>query len=142
MRSAFDSADHLFRRQEYDRISFQRRLYHDSNIHCSIRDASCRRLQNIHPMNSTELLIEILEFYIFKLKAGKCTQQEAESATKTIVSNMEIDGSISDFAKFFGVSESNVRAVIARKLFAKPKRILLYPFHKFIQIIPESWRKK
>lgn len=93
-------------------------------------------------MNSTELLIEILEFYIFKLKAGKCTQQEAESATKTIVSNMEIDGSISDFAKFFGVSESNVRAVIARKLFAKPKRILLYPFHKFIQIIPESWRKK
>lgn len=93
-------------------------------------------------MNSTELLIEILEFYIFKLKAGKCTQQEAESATKTIVSNMEIDGSISDFAKFFGVSESNVRAVIARKLLAKPKRILLYPFHKFIQIIPESWRKK
>ena len=93
-------------------------------------------------MNSTELLIEILEFYIFKLKAGKCTQQEAESATKTIVSNMEIDGSISDFAKFFGVSESNVRAVIARKLLAKPKRILLYPFHKFIQIIPESRRKK
>ena len=93
-------------------------------------------------MNSTELLIEILEFYIFKLKAGKCTQQEAESATKTIVSNMDIDGSISDFAKFYGVAESNVRAVIARKLFAKPKRILLYPFHKFIQIIPESWRKK
>lgn len=93
-------------------------------------------------MNSTELLIEILEFYIFKLKAGKCTQQEAESATKTIVSNMEIDGTISDFAKFYGVSESNVRAVIARKLSAKPKRILLYPFHKFIEIIPESWRKK
>ena len=93
-------------------------------------------------MNSTELLIEILEFYIFKLKAGKCTQQEAESATKAVVSNMEIDETISDFAKFYGVSESNVRAVIARKLFAKPKRILLYPFHKFIQIIPESWRKK
>lgn len=93
-------------------------------------------------MNSTELLIEILEFYIFKLKAGKCTQQEAESATKTIVSNMEIEGTISDFAKFYGVSESNVRAVIARKLFAKPKRVLLYPFHKFMQIIPESWRKK
>lgn len=93
-------------------------------------------------MNSTDLLIEILEFYIFKLKAGKCTQQEAESTTETIVSNMEIDGTISDFAKFYGVSESNVRAVIARKLLAKPKRILLYPFHKFIKIIPESWRKK
>ena len=93
-------------------------------------------------IDSKDLLIEILEFYIYKLKAGKCTQQEAESATKAVVSNMEIDGTISDFAKFYGVSESNVRAVIARKLFAKPKRILLYPFHKFIQIIPESWRKK
>lgn len=93
-------------------------------------------------MNSTELLIEILEFYIFKLKAGKCTQQEADSATKVIQENMTIDGTISDFAKFYGVSESNVRAVIARKLIAKPKRILLYPFHKFIKIIPESWRKK
>lgn len=93
-------------------------------------------------MNSTELLIEILEFYIFKLKAGKCTQQEADSAAKVIQENMTIDGTISDFAKFYGVSESNVRAVIARKLIAKPKRILLYPFHKFIKIIPQSWRKK
>lgn len=93
-------------------------------------------------INSTDLLIEILEFYIYKLKSGKCAQQEAESATKTIVSNMEIDGTISDFAKFYGVSESNVRAVIARKLLAKPKRILLYPFHNFMKVIPDSWRKK
>lgn len=92
--------------------------------------------------NSTELLTEILEFYIYKLKSGKCTQHDAESATKAIVSNMDIDGTISDFAKFYGVSESNVRAVIARKLIAKPKRTLLYPFHKFIQIVPDSWRKK
>lgn len=92
--------------------------------------------------DSKDLLIEILEFYIYKLKAGKCTQQEAESATKTIVSNMEIDGTISDFAKFYGVSESNVRAVIARKLFAKPKRILLYPFHAFRKIAPEKWKNK
>jgi len=93
-------------------------------------------------MDSKDYLIEILEFYIYKLKSGKCTQQEAESAARTVVSNMEINGSISDFAKFYGVSESNVRAVIARKLFAKPKRILLYPFHLFMKVIPESWRKK
>lgn len=93
-------------------------------------------------INSIELLKEILEFYIYKLKAGKCTQQEAESAVKVLQENMPIDGTISDFANFYGVSESNVRAVIARKLFAKPKRVLLYPFHKFMQIIPESWRKK
>ena len=93
-------------------------------------------------MDSKDYLIEILEFYIYKLKSGKCTNKEAESAAETIMSNMEIDGTISDFAKFYGVSESNVRAVIARKLLAKPKRVLLYPFHKFLKIIPESWRKK
>ena len=64
------------------------------------------------------------------------------SAAKALESNMEIYGTISDFANFYGVSESNVRANIARKLFAKPKRVLLYPFHKFMKIIPESWRKK
>lgn len=93
-------------------------------------------------IDSKDYLIEILEFYIYKLKSGKCTQQETDSAAKALVSNIEIDGTISDFAKFFNVSESNVRAVIARKLLAKPKRVLLYPFHKFLQIIPESWRKK
>ena len=63
-------------------------------------------------------------------------------AIKALENNMEIHGTISDFANFYGVSESNVRASIARKLIAKPKRVLLYPFHKFMKIIPEKWRKK
>lgn len=92
--------------------------------------------------DASEYLIEILEFYIYKLKGGKCTTEEINSATKVLQENMEIHGTISDFANFYGVSESNVRANIARKLFAKPKRVLLYPFHKFMKIIPESWRKK
>lgn len=92
--------------------------------------------------DASEYLIEILEFYIYKLKGGKCTTEEINSATKVLQENMEIHGTISDFANFYGVSESNVRANIARKLFAKPKRVLLYPFHKFMKIIPDSWRKK
>lgn len=93
-------------------------------------------------IDAKEYLIEILEYYVYRLKTGGCTMDEVNSATEALENNMRINGTISDFAKFYGVSESNVRAVIARKLFAKPKRILLYPFHKFIQIIPESWRKK
>lgn len=89
-----------------------------------------------------EYLIEILEYYIFKLKEDKCSMDEIESVTKAVEQNMEIHGTISDFSRFYGVSESNIRANIARKLFAKPKRVLLYPFHKFIKIVPENWRKK
>lgn len=93
-------------------------------------------------MDANKLLSEILGFYKYKVDNNLCTMDEMNDAIKALENNMEIHGTISDFAKFYGVSESNVRASIARKLFAKPKRILLYPFHKFIQIIPENWRKK
>lgn len=93
-------------------------------------------------MDANKLLSEILGFYKYKVDNNLCTMDEMNDAIKALESNMEIHGTISDFARFYGVSESNVRASIARKLFAKPKRVLLYPFHKFIQIIPESWRKK
>lgn len=93
-------------------------------------------------MDANKLLSEILGFYKYKVDNNLCTMDEMNDAIKALESNMEIHGTISDFARFYGVSESNVRASIARKLFAKPKRILLYPFHKFIQIIPENWRKK
>lgn len=93
-------------------------------------------------MDANKLLSEILGFYKYKVDNNLCTMDEMNDAINTLESNMEIHGTISDFARFYGVSESNVRASIARKLFAKPKRVLLYPFHKFIQVIPKNWRKK
>ena len=93
-------------------------------------------------MDAKKYLIEILDYYKNRLQNDSCTMEEINAAAKALESNMEVHGTISDFANFYGVSESNVLANISRKLFAKPKRVLLYPFHKFIKIIPESWRKK
>jgi len=93
-------------------------------------------------MDANKLLSEILGFYKYKVDNNLCTMDEMNGAIKALENNMEIHGTISDFAKFYGVSESNVRASIARKLIAKPKRVLLYPFHKFVKIIPDRWRKK
>ena len=93
-------------------------------------------------MDANKLLSEILGFYKYKVDNNLCTMDEMNDAIKSLENNMEIHGTISDFANFYGVSESNVRASIARKLIAKPKRVLLYPFHKFVKIIPEKWRKK
>lgn len=67
---------------------------------------------------------------------------EIDSATRALKENMEIDGTISDFANFYGKSKDAVNSVIKRNLLAKPKRnVVLYPFHKFRKIIPPSWRK-
>lgn len=93
-------------------------------------------------MNSKDELIEILEYYIYKLKRNGCTMAEIESAMRAILENMEIDGTISDFANFYGVPENQIRATISRKLLAKPKRKVMYPFHKFAKIVPEKWSKR
>ena len=93
-------------------------------------------------MDAREELIEILDFYKYKLKHGGCTMAEIDSATRALKENMEIDGTISDFAKFYGVPENQIRATISRKLLAKPQRKVLYPFHKFAKVVPERWTKK
>ena len=93
-------------------------------------------------VDATKYLVEILDFYKHKLISGGCTMSEIKSVTDVLQENMEIDGTISDFAKFFDVPEVNVRVAISRRLIAKPKRKLLYPFHKFSRIVPDKWRNK
>lgn len=93
-------------------------------------------------MDAKEQLKEIFRFWEYKLDNNLCTPEEIESAKDILMNDLEMQGTISDFAKFYGVSEGNVRATINRKLLSKPKRVLLYPFHKFRKIIPEKWRRK
>lgn len=93
-------------------------------------------------MDANKLLSEVLGFYKYKVDNNLCTMDEMNDALHALEENMEVHGTISDLAKFYGVSESNIRATIARKLIAKPTRKLLYPFHKFSKIIPDKWRNK
>lgn len=92
-------------------------------------------------MNASKILSEILEYYEYKVDNNLCTMEEMNGALKALESNMEINGTIDDFAKFYDVTPGNVRATISRKLIAKPKRKVLYPFHKFLKIVPDKWRK-
>jgi hypothetical protein len=94
-------------------------------------------------MDARDELIEILDYYKHKLLHGGCTMEEIDSVKRTIVENMEISGTIGDFADFYGKSKDAVNGIIKRNLIAKPRRnVVLYPFHKFRSIIPASWRRK
>ena len=73
-------------------------------------------------MGAKEVLSEILAYYKYKVDNDLCTMEEIESAAKALESNMEIHGTIEDFAKFYEVPKVNVRATISRKLIAKPIR--------------------
>ena len=93
-------------------------------------------------MNAKEELIEMLDYYKFKVKRDGCTMDEIESATKLLQENMKINGTLDDFAQFYGKSKTAVSSQIKRNLIDKPKKnVTLYPFHKFMKIIPPSWRK-
>lgn len=82
----------------------------------------------------------ILRYYDQRLDS--CTMQEAKSAYRMFVENMEIDGTVDDFAEFYGKSREAVYSVIKRRMIQKPKRnVVLYPFHAFIKLIPNGWRK-
>ena len=93
-------------------------------------------------MDSREVLSEILSYYKYKVDNNLCTMEEMESAKKALEENMEIYGTIDDIAEFYGKTPVNVRVAINRKMFAKPKRKVLYPFHEFVKIVSDKWRKK
>lgn len=55
-------------------------------------------------MDAKHILSEILGYYKYKVDNNLCTMAEMESAQKALTENMEIYGTIDDFAKFYGTS--------------------------------------
>lgn len=92
-------------------------------------------------MDAKKELLEILDYYKYRVQNG-CTMDEINSTLKMLENNMKVNGTIKNFADFYGVPESVVRTNIARKMVDKPKRKVLYPFHKFIKIVPEKWHNR
>lgn len=94
-------------------------------------------------MDAGKILTEILDYYKYKVQNGLCTMEEMNAVISVLEENMDIHGTIGDFAQHYGKSKDAVNSVIKNKLLAKPKRnVTLYPFHAFRKVIPERWRTK
>lgn len=85
-------------------------------------------------------LIEILDFFKYKLENDKCTDEDMREAFKLLQSNVVSGATIKDIADYYGQSESNVRNVVSRKCMRKPKRVVLYDFMHISKIIPKGWK--
>ena len=91
---------------------------------------------------SKEVLLEMLRYYYYKVDNNLCMSDEIESATRVLQGDMSIHGTIDDFAKFYGKSKDAVNGIIKRKMIQKPRRnVVLYPFHVFRRLVPDSWKK-
>lgn len=93
-------------------------------------------------MDAKKELLEIIGFYKYKIENNLCTPEEIESTSKLLQENLDIYGTAEDFANFFGVSETQIRSAINRKLIDKPKRRVYYRFISFLKVAPRSWREK
>lgn len=85
-------------------------------------------------------LIEILDFFKYKLENDKCTDEDMREAFKLLQAGVVCGATIKDIADYYGQSESNVRNVIARKSTSKSKRVVLYDFMHISKIIPKGWK--
>lgn len=90
-----------------------------------------------------DLIIEVLELFIRKLKRGECTREQVKSAYTAITENMDIFASADELAEMYGKSRDAVHSVIKRRMIQKPRRnITLYSFKAFRKLVPPSWRRK
>lgn len=89
-----------------------------------------------------EELVRLLDFYKAQLQSGGCTLGAMMAFYEFLMQNLNLVGTVEDFAKFYGVSEDSVRHIISRYMVEKPKRRVFYPFHPFTKIVPRKWLNK
>ena len=88
-----------------------------------------------------EILCEFLDFVKFKVQSDRLTADEVASLVGTVVEGCDLYSTAEELARFYDQSEHNVRCVINRRLLAKPRRRVYYPFSAFAKVVPASWKK-
>lgn len=86
-----------------------------------------------------QFLLEILDFYRYKVANDKCTQSDMKSVFELLSKEVVSEATISDIADFYGQSDNNVRNIISRKVTERPRRANLYNFGAFIKAVPKNW---
>lgn len=91
-----------------------------------------------------QLILDVLDFWKYKVENNKCTPEEMKNISDVISDNLDIMATVNDISKIYGKSPNNVRVVMSHNQFQKsnpPKIQKFYNFLKFREIIPQSWRK-
>lgn len=86
-----------------------------------------------------KILSSFLGFLKYKVDNDQLTLEEEQAMLRIIERDLPLFGTSEDFARYFRKTPGNVRAVINRKVLAKPKRRVLYSFLDFIRSVPEKW---
>jgi hypothetical protein len=87
-------------------------------------------------------LAEFLGIMEYKVRNGVMTMDDVRSILSAIEASGGVSATIRDLAEYYHTSEVNVRSVIKRRVFGKPKRRVYYDFLEFSEAVPKSWHTK
>lgn len=91
--------------------------------------------------NEVNELATLLEFTTQRAKSGRMSLEEVRSWLDVLLERSIIWATVEELAAYYGQSEHNVRSVINRRYFGKPKRRVYYSFNQFSRIVPKSWNR-
>ena len=86
-----------------------------------------------------DILLRSIDYLRYKVEHDALSVSEMQSLVRFFCEGLNLEGTAEDFADFFGQSKNNVKVAICRKLPDSPKRKVLYPFSKFLKIVPRTW---
>lgn len=89
------------------------------------------------------IIIDTLKFYLYKMEKDDCDMEDIVAVAEALGKDVNVRGTIKEFAEFYGQSESNIRNVIARRPQPKseaPQRKVTYRFGWFSSLVPSSWK--
>lgn len=89
-----------------------------------------------------EILCEFLDYVKFKVESDRLTADEVASLVQSVVDGCDLYATAKELARFYDQTEHNVRCVINRRLLAKPRRRVYYPFSAFAKVVPDSWKRR
>lgn len=86
-----------------------------------------------------KIVLEFLDFLKYKIENDALTLEETESLARTFEENIQLLGTASDLARFYGKSKTNITTVIDRKMLSRPKRMVMHSFNEFRKARPKAW---
>lgn len=89
-----------------------------------------------------DALADFLGILQEKVRRGCLTVDDMRAILTALEAGGGVSATIEDLASFYKTTPVNVRSVIKRRVFAKPKRRVYYDFGTFRQAVPEKWRKR
>lgn len=92
-----------------------------------------------------QYILDSLRYMTTQVEEDKCPPETLFSIARIMMKELDVRGTVKQFAQHYQQSESNIRNVLSRRYIPKnekPLRQVTYRFGWFSSLVPPSWRNR